>query len=204
MATDFPRDVMPREATWPTQPAPVQSWSNGGVLQSRTGAGMGRQWTEVYPPLKASSTATRAWLAKVLNYYRAGTALNVYHPSMQGKYGSLGGTPLVAGASQTGTSLTTDGWTGGATILAGDLFRVTGSNYVQEVVANATAAATGTATLSVAPGFLTALADNATLVVNSTNLNVTFLAVISEEPILPQCGPDGYYYGFTLTFRETG
>lgn len=204
MSTTFPRTVLPMRATWPTSPGPLQSWGQSGVAHLRSISARGRQWTEIYGPLKASNVTVRAWLAKVFSYWRTGETLDVYHISMQAKLGGVAGTPLVAGASQTGTSLVTDGWTGGTTIPAGEILRVAGDNFVQEVVASATAATSGTATLTLSPGIVVAAADDAAITANSTNGNVLFQAVIAEPPILPEAGPDEYYYGFTLTFRETG
>ena len=54
--------------------------------------------------------------------------------------GPLGGTPLVNGASQTGTSLITDGWTASAAsrLKKGDVFTITGVNSVNKVSGDST------------------------------------------------------------------
>jgi len=54
--------------------------------------------------------------------------------------GPLGGTPLVNGASQTGTSLVTDGWTASAAsrLKKGDVFTITGVNSVNKVSGDST------------------------------------------------------------------
>jgi len=81
--------------------------------------------------------------------------------------GSMGGTPLVNGASQTGTSLITDGWGTTNTITQGTVFTLAGVyavhpetkvayDFLQQfvVTADATASA-GAATLSISPEIIT-------------------------------------------------
>lgn len=79
--------------------------------------------------------------------------------------GAHGGTPLVNGAAQVGTSLITDGWTASTLVLkAGDVFTLAGVNSVnpqsrastgvlQQFVATAdgTSSGTGTLTVSISP-----------------------------------------------------
>jgi hypothetical protein len=78
--------------------------------------------------------------------------------------GDGGGTPLVAGASQTGASLNTDGWPNSTTVLrAGDFFSVNGE--LKMVTADVTSSGTGTATVAFSPILRAAPADNAPLTV---------------------------------------
>lgn len=78
--------------------------------------------------------------------------------------GAQAGTPLVNGASQTGTSLITDGWTAATTIKKGTVFTLASVNAVNPqnrtstgslqqfvVTADATADGSGNATLSIYP-----------------------------------------------------
>lgn len=79
--------------------------------------------------------------------------------------GTATGTPLVKGASQTGTALDTDGWTAGITALkTGDYFGVNGE--LKMVIADAVADGSGNATLSFEPPLRSAPADNAVITVN--------------------------------------
>ena len=75
--------------------------------------------------------------------------------------GTASGTPAVAGASQTGTTLAIDGLAAGATLLAGDYFAVNGE--LKMVVANATADGTGAMTVTFEPPLRASPADNAPL-----------------------------------------
>lgn len=73
-----------------------------------------------------------------------------------------GGTPLVAGASQTGSSLNTDGWTASTVVLrAGDFFSVNGE--LKMVTADCVSDASGNATIQFAPILRASPADNAPL-----------------------------------------
>lgn len=85
--------------------------------------------------------------------------------------GAATGTPLVKGASQTGNTLTTDGWTAGVTgiLKAGDWIQLgTGStSTLHKLQQAATSDGTGEAVLEIWPGLRTAPADNAVITVAS-------------------------------------
>jgi len=76
--------------------------------------------------------------------------------------GTYGGTPLVNGASQSGSSLITDGWSGGTTLDVGAVFTIAGVNavngqtkvsqgYLQQFTVTAKNGAGATQTLSISP-----------------------------------------------------
>lgn len=102
-----------------------------------------------------------------------GGAGRVYMPvpyPMRTPRGTAGGTPLVAGGSQTGSSLTTDGWSAGATLLAGDYFHFTngaGGRELKIVRTDATADGSGAMTITFDPPIRSAPADNAALTTSS-------------------------------------
>ena len=82
------------------------------------------------------------------------------------------GTPLVHGASQTGTSLITDGWTTGQTgiMLKGDMFHIplpSGGRSLHQVTADVNSDGGGNATLAVHPAIRESPANNAVLVTAS-------------------------------------
>lgn len=85
---------------------------------------------------------------------------NLGRPAPQG---AGGGTPLVAGGSQTGTALAIDGAALSASpwLKAGDLVGIGGRLHMQ--VADVATDGTGAATLTLAPPIWTAYADNAPL-----------------------------------------
>lgn len=74
--------------------------------------------------------------------------------------GPGGGTPLVAGAGQTGRTLATDGWPNSATVLRyGDLIEVNGG--LHQLTADATTNGAGQVTLQIEPALKSSPADNA-------------------------------------------
>lgn len=96
--------------------------------------------------------------------------------------GTPTGTPLVAGASQTGTSLTTDGWTPSKTVFkAGDYFSVTGGSRreMKKIVADATSDGSGNATLTFEPPIRNSPADNAAITVSSA----TCIMMLADDTV---------------------
>lgn len=84
-----------------------------------------------------------------------------------GRMGTGGGTPLVAGGSQTGTTLAIDGCTGSVTnwLKKGDYFSIgTGlSSRLYQVTQNADTTSGGATTLNFRPALRSSPADNAAL-----------------------------------------
>lgn len=76
--------------------------------------------------------------------------------------GYIGAAGLVNGASQTGNSLITDGWTASAAIFkVGDYFNI--NDELKVITANATANGSGQVTLAFEPAIRTSPADNLVL-----------------------------------------
>jgi hypothetical protein len=100
-----------------------------------------------FPNLEeADATLLQAWLMKLRG--RANRALihNFARPNVRG---TMTGTPLVNGASQTGSSLVIDGGGNARTLLAGDFFGVGGK--LKMVVADMTTDASGNGTITFEP-----------------------------------------------------
>jgi len=91
-------------------------------------------------------------------------------PGSEKPRGSAGGTPVVAGAGQTGEDLNTSGWTPSQTgiLKAGDYIQLgTGlTTRLHKVLIDVNSDAGGLATLTLAPKVVTAPADLATIIVN--------------------------------------
>lgn len=132
----------------------------------------GRRWEVdiTLPPMKqADARIWIAWLAKLdgqLHTFTFGDPLG------QTPQGSAGGTPLVAGAGQTGASLDIDGCTAGQTgwLKEGDYIQLgTGEDArLYLVMEDADSDGAGAATLSLWPAITAAPADNASVVVSNT------------------------------------
>ncbi len=96
-----------------------------------------------------------------------------------GAYDSGQDTPLVAGASQTGASLATDGWRANGTglLLAGDYFEVGGE--LKMVTSQVDSDATGAATVQFRPSLRTSPTDNSVLTL--IDPKVTMMLVDDEQ-----------------------
>ena len=113
-------------------------------------------------------------------------------------YYSEGGSnyqPLVAGASQTGRSLTTDGWNENSTVLIAGQF-VTVDNQLLVLTADVVADNTGAATISFEPPLRASPADNAAIEFRDPYA----LMYVTESPTYTY--ETGVYYNFSLEFRE--
>ena len=114
------------------------------------------------PLTRAQAAPWMAFLAKLkgrVGTFRWGPEL------LKTAQGTVAGTPLVKGGSQTGNSLDTDGWTAGSAILkAGDFIQIDNSFY--QILTDVSANGSGEATLDVRPRLRTH-ADNATIITAS-------------------------------------
>lgn len=133
------------------------------------------------PPIQdaAQRAAWRSFLVQL-----RGQAGRFYLGDPQGKVarGTPTGTPLVTGASQTGASLTTDGWTALTTVLkAGDYFSFTGGSRTElkMVTVDATSDAGGNATLTFEPPIRNSPADNAALTVSAA----TCIMMLTDDTV---------------------
>lgn len=158
--------------TMPTAPKPSRVlWSKKDVvsvsqspfsLKSETYEFSGGIWMlEVgFDPLYRSEAAP--WMA-ALSSLRGRYGTFLYGDALcDTPLGVATGSPKVAGASQTGFTLATDGWTPSVLVLkAGDLFQIDNSMY-QNLV-DATANGSGEVTLDIWPA-LRGHADNATII----------------------------------------
>lgn len=198
----FPRDLGPPQATSPFEmPGPLLAMSESGKIQRRSIGQVGRRWTEVYRPFKATSLAGRKFLATVTDYWRNGTAFDIEHYHFLTHQGGGSGTARVNGASQTGSTIATDGWAGSNPVLrAGDLIKFASLPVVRDVVVDAPNLVSGGVTLTINPPIQSGESppDNDLI----TYTGVKLLAVLLEAPRPPEVGPNGYVMGFRLSFRE--
>jgi hypothetical protein len=141
------------------------------------------------------------FLAQIQNWFRNGTQLDVQHQSYLTTLGAGGGSPVVDGANQTGSSIITDDWPNSITnvVKAGDLLSFQSINVVRDVTADASSDAGGSATISINPPFLSggSPGDLSPIVVTAS---VVFKAKIVslELPVYDA----GVWIQPTLTFRE--
>lgn len=200
LVVPFERGLRVIRCTAFTVPRGKQSWGHTGKGQFRAGFSAGRIWTEEYEPVRMDDVRLAAYSNYLNDFAQNERVFEIDYPvttARGGAFGTIAGTPLVAGANQTGFTLTTDGWTG--TLLRGDIIRVEGLNYAMEVVEDVTAGATTAIVIN--PGILTggSPADNATILYGA---DVTYRAKIDNISDIPEVDGDHFFAGLRVTYRE--
>ena len=159
--------------TLPTSPAPSSITprliTTRGELRSAFGGSVqrisrtGSRWAfdVVMPPMTAATALE--WV----NILEEADTCILQLPEPGITIGSPG-TPLVNGATQTGTSLITDAWTASYAIPKGKFIgvSVSGLQYLYQTTTAVTASGAGAATLVLRPMLRASPADNAALIVN--------------------------------------
>jgi hypothetical protein len=125
----------------------------------------GARWNAVFGWQNLSDADARimkAWLNSLSGMAGRFYLYDATHPTPSG---TAAGTPIVNGASQSGRTLVTDGWTANQSslLLPGDYIGVNGQLLV--ITAAAASNALGQATLSIEPPLRTSPADNAAITV---------------------------------------
>lgn len=125
----------------------------------------GPKWVAQYtlPHMKRETAAE--WQAFFMKLQGMKVTFNAYDPEGKTPRGVATGTPLVKGASQTGTSLDTDGWTSGVTgiLKKGDYFSVGGELKI--ITDDINSDGSGNATLTFQPALRNSPSDNAAITV---------------------------------------
>lgn len=148
-----------------------------------------------YPPMtKAEAGDWIAFLAKMNGM--EGTA-SVPEPDRTTTQGAGTGTPLINGASQTGNSIVTDGWTHSITniLKAGDIIQI--GSYMYMVLTNTNSNGSGQATVDIWPDLRSSPADNAAITVS----NCTTLCRLASN-MSSWSTNSLQHYGLAITFVE--
>ena len=184
---DFPRTVPSARTSPPKVPTGLVSTGRTGKAQLRSEVRVGRRWTETWSAIKAGDTDVEALLAFIEFYHNTLTIFNVDHTLLPGSgkapNGAGGGTPLVNGASQTGSSLVTDGWPNTTLVMkAGDVFKVAGLNALYRIRDDLTSDGSGNGTLTINPPVASgnSPANNAALTLTSRVWAVAFHVISSR------------------------
>ena len=120
-------------------------------------------------------------------------------PGHKQPQGAASGTPLVNGATQTGRTLATRGWSANVAgiLKAGDFIGITGQTKVYMVTSDANSDASGNATLVIEPALMATPADGAALIVR----NVPFTLALASDTIEIGVQPP-VLYSFSLALIE--
>ena len=124
----------------------------------------GAKWGGVFTlPAQKRATAA-AWTSFFAQLRGAAGRFYGYDPTATTPRGVASGSPLVAGASQTGNTLTTDAWPLSTTglLLAGDYFQV--GDELKMITSTVSSNGAGEATLTFEPPLRSSPVDNAAIV----------------------------------------
>lgn len=140
---------------------------------------VGARWFAEYELPAMSRAQAAAWLAFLVGLQGRAGRFYGFDPDAKTPQGTWAGTPLVNGASQTGSSLILDGFSASATVKAGDYFTVNGE--LKMITADGTADGTGNLTVSFKPSLRASPADDAAI--TSSNPTCTMMLIDDEQSV---------------------
>ena len=196
---DFPRTILPEACSALFLPGALKELSHSGIMQIRATKAVGWSWNETLPLLSVRNPDHMTLYMFVQKMWNRGEIHEFTHPLVPGsgisRNGVGTGTPLVDGASQTGSSLLTDGWGNTVTnsVRAGDAIKIAGDNAVYIVTADANSDGAGHVTIPISPPLRTSPADNAALTIT----NVKFRATITNRSRFESSLAPQYYAGLS-------
>ena len=180
---------------------PLVSVGHSGKVNTRTTLQVGRVWEEFFN-FKFDEDG-KEFVALLNNFWNRATSLDVAHQSFLTTLGGGGGTPLVNGADQTGSSVVTNGWLNDTLVLkAGDLVQFAGVTLAYDVLADLTTDGSGNGTISIGPNIFAGGSPTNGGAVTIT-ASVVFRAKILERPRIPLAKADEWIAGLRVAFVET-
>jgi len=134
----------------------------------------GSFWMAEYSLPSMARANWSAWQAFFNELQGRRNTFNGFCPDSKVTQGTSTGTPLIKGASQTGNSVTTDGWSLSTAILkAGDFISFGGE--LKQVSADVSSDGAGDATITFQPSIRTSPSDDATITINNTTCEMILL-----------------------------
>lgn len=168
-----------------------------GRRQARQIGGQYFTMTASFPPMtRAEFAPIDAFVMKQRGQYETFTLVL---PILSTGLGSPAGTPLIRGASQTGRTLATDGWSTGVVIFkAGDYIKLD-HDKVYKVVADVTSNASASADtpITIEPALITSPADNSAI----THTNIPFTVSLTTGVQEFSTGTSGLF-SYEIDFAE--
>jgi len=201
----FPRTLLPASVSPFRSGTGLVSRGQTGKDQLRSIITMGVEWDETWGPILRGDFRTEALLAFIQDNYNRSVIFDITHFSTPGSgkapNGTGGGTPLINGASQTGISINTDGWTATVTnvVRAGDVIRISGLSPLYLITSDSNSNGAGQSVITIDPPIVTGSspADNAPITRTGCIINV-YIAAVN----LPGSNNDEWVDGMSVTFRE--
>jgi hypothetical protein len=159
----------------------------------------GARWTASYTLPKMNRGRAAEWQAFFLGLDGSYGTFYGFDPDAKAPRGAGTGSPLVAGGSQTGSSLDIDGCTAGVTgwLRAGDYFSVGGE--MKMLTQDANTNGSGEATLNFKPALRSSPADNAPLTVTSPACT---MVLVDDMQAVWEADHNGIYQEITFSGME--
>lgn len=149
----------------------------------------GARWIATYSLPAMNRTQAAIWKAFFDQLGGGVNTFNAFDPDCKTPRGAGGGTPLVNGASQTGSSLITDGWPASTTVLkAGDYFSV--NSELKRATADVLSDGSGNATISFKPALRNSPGDNAAIIIDKPTCT---MALVDDMQGIWECDKNGIY-----------
>jgi hypothetical protein len=191
----YPETPAPMEATVTSLTPTLVSVTNSLKRQARS---RGAHRWEIDLRYGAMTRATFAPLwAFLVSREGQARSFTVRVPAMLPR-GSVAGTPLVDGASQTGFSINTDGWGVGSLIYrAGDFVQFEGDPKVYMVTSDVTATGGGAASLPIYPALRRSPLDN-----TPVNITPLFTCALTGDMVMPDFNQCVQVLGFSVSLVE--
>jgi len=182
------------------------SFGESGAAQLRTTQQVGRLWAEEWPDLRIGSPNVDAFLAWLEWAQQVQDVFDVVHLGLPGSgvppNGAGGGSPVVSGGGQTGTTLVTGGWSPSVVkvVAGGDVIRIAGFTPLYRIRDDVNSDGSGQATLTITPAIPvgSSPADSAVI----TRSGCTLRAVIWPKVQMPAARPGDIVSGLSVSFRE--
>ena len=185
MSGTYPTSPAPRDVTLRSvQPTLV---STAHSLQQQVRSRGGQRWGFAL----AYRNLTRAQLSELIGFavaQRGQYSTFTFTPAVLGyPQTTVSGTPLCAGATASGRSVTTDGWALSATVLkAGEFVKFANHAKVYMLTADVTSNGSGQATLSIEPALQSNVADNEAITCNGVPFTCAFASDSHEVSVTPK------------------
>jgi len=179
----WPTGILAKSNTEFEVPGPQLSIGQSGKATRRSTAQVGRSWEETYLG-DVRENEFRKLMAITRDYLRGGTSFTISHRDHLTPKGAYGGTPLVDGANQTGSTLNVKGGSNNITnwTRAGDLFTIAGITLVYEVTADGNTDGSGDIALSISPPIFSGGSPGDGDALTTTGVSVTAIVVGADFP----------------------
>ena len=179
----WPTGILAKSNTEFEVPGPQLSIGQSGKVTRRSTAQVGRSWEEVYFG-DVRDNDFRKLMAITRDYLRNGTSFTISHRDHLTPKGTYGGTPLVDGANQTGSTITLKGATADVSnwARAGDLVTFAGITLVYEVPTDTNSVGGGAVTLPISPPIFSGGSPADEAAVTTTGISVTAIVIGADFP----------------------